>query len=72
MIWLYILRERLDVEGVDFKSVEMKNLNGNGITKENGVANGFLKDKSVIINETSNGEEDNFLSNGKSTSNGAL
>lgn len=72
MIWLYILRERLDVEGVDFKSVEMKNLNGNGITKENGVANGFLKDKSVIINETSNGEEDNFLSNRKSTSNGAL
>lgn len=72
MIWLYILRERLDVEGVDVKSVEMKNLNGNVIPKENGGANGFLKDKSVIINETSNGEEDNFLSKGKSASNGAL
>lgn len=27
MIWLYILRNRLDVEQIEMKSVEMKNLN---------------------------------------------
>lgn len=58
MIWLYILRDRLDVDGIDAKSVEMKNLNG--ISKTNGV----VKDKSVIINEA-NGEQENFLTNGR-------
>lgn len=61
MIWLYILRDRLDVEGVDAKAVEMKNLNG--ISKSNG-SNGLIKDKSVIINENeANGEQENFLTN---------
>lgn len=70
MIWLYILRDRLDIEGADAKLVEMKTLNGgsngtNGITKPNG-SNGFIKDKAVIINETtSNGEQERFLANGK-------
>ena len=65
MIWLYILRDRLDVEGVDAKApVEMKNLNGNGISA-NG-SNGVIKDKSVIINEnTENGEQEQFLANGR-------
>lgn len=63
MIWLYILRDRLNVEGLDVKSVEMKNLNGNGVSKENG-SNGLIKDKAVIINET-NGEEENFLNSGQ-------
>lgn len=70
MVWLYLLRERLDVDNVDFKSVEMKDLNGasNGISKANGTngTNGLIKDKSVIINEsTANGENENFLSNGR-------
>jgi MFS transporter, ceroid-lipofuscinosis neuronal protein 7 len=70
MIWLYLLRRRLDVDYMDVKSVEMSNLNGasNGISKSNGTngTNGLVKDKSVIINEsTSNGERENFLSNGK-------
>lgn len=64
MIWLYILRDRLDVDGIDTKSVEMKNLNGvssNGISKAN-ETNGMIKNKSVIINEsTGNGESENFL-----------
>lgn len=60
MIWLYILRNRLDVEGMDAKSVEMKNLNGNGVS----TGNGLIKDKAVIINET-NGEHENFLQNGQ-------
>lgn len=70
MVWLYLLRDRLDVDNVDFKSVEMKNLNGdtNGISKPNGTngTNGLIKDKSVIINEnTANGEQENFLVNGR-------
>lgn len=60
MIWLYILRNRLDVEGLDVKSVEMKNLNGNGVSN----GNGLIKDKAVIINET-NGEQENFLNSGQ-------
>lgn len=68
MIWLYILRKRLDVDGIDAKSFEMNNLKTNGISKENGAhaSNGLIKDKAVIINEsTSNGENVTFLSNGK-------
>lgn len=70
MIWLYILRDRLNVEGIEAKLVEMKVLNGgrngtNGIAKTN-ASNGFIKDKAVIINETtSNGEQEHFLANGK-------
>lgn len=60
MIWLYILRNRLDVEGLGVKSVEMKNLNGNGVSN----GNGLIKDKAVIINET-NGEQENFLNSGQ-------
>lgn len=70
MVWLYLLRDRLDMDQPEIKSVEMSNLNGtsNGISKTNGTngTNGLLKVKSVIINEnTSNGEHENFLSNGK-------
>lgn len=67
MIWLYILRDRLNVDGIEAKLVEMKALNGgsNGIPKANG-SNGLIKDKAVIINETtSNGEQEQFLANGK-------
>lgn len=60
MIWLYILRNRLDVEGLGVKSVEIKNLNGNGVSN----GNGLIKDKAVIINET-NGEQENFLNSGQ-------
>lgn len=60
MIWLYILRNRLDVEGLDAKSVEMKNLNGNGVSN----GNGLIKDKAVIINEN-HGEQENFLNSGQ-------
>lgn len=60
MIWLYILRDRLNVQIIDSKAVEMKNLNG--ISK----ANGVIKDKAVIINENNdNGEQENFLTNGR-------
>lgn len=64
MIWLYILRDRLDVdENIAVKSVEMNNLNG--ISKANGT-NGLIKDKTVIINEnTANAEQENFLANGR-------
>jgi hypothetical protein len=65
MIWLYILRDRLDVESVDTKSVEMKNIkesNGNGAPKTNG---SLLQDKAVIINENLSSEQDSFLINGK-------
>lgn len=66
MIWLYMLRDRLDVDALELKVVEMKNLNGgtNGVSKTNGT-NGLIKDKSVIINEMNGGEEDKFISNGK-------
>ncbi|CRL08149.1 CLUMA_CG020833, isoform A [Clunio marinus] len=63
MIWLYILRHRLDVDSVDV-SVEMENLkkDSNGVTKSNG-SNGLIKDKSVIINEsTTKSEREKFLS----------
>lgn len=64
MIWLYVLRERLDVDSVDTKpAVEMKNFNEpNGISK----ANGLLKDKAVIINEnTTSDEQVYFLAGGR-------
>lgn len=67
MIWLYILRERLDVDKIEVKNLEMSNLNegSNGISKANGT-NGLIKDKTVIINEnTANGEQENFLANGR-------
>jgi ceroid-lipofuscinosis MFS transporter 7 len=71
MIWLYALKERLYVEEVDIKSVEMKNLNGNGAPKSNGnSSNGnLIKDKAVIINENgSNDENEKFLTNGNGNS----
>lgn len=73
MIWLYLLRDRLYVEEVDIKTVEMKILNGNGAVKDqsngtNGnLTNGYIKvDKAVIINETENEEEAKFITNGNS------
>lgn len=61
MIWLYLLRHRLDVD-FEIKSIEMGNLKSNEISKMN-VTNGLIKDKSVIVNESaSNGERENFLS----------
>ena len=68
MIWLYLLRDRLITEEVDIKkTIEMKNLNGNG--HSNGVngtlTNGYIKvDKAVIINETESDEQEKFISNG--------
>lgn len=73
MIWLYLLRDRLYVKEADVKTIEMKNLNGNGTLKSqtngeiNGtLTNGYIKvDKAVIINETNeNDEHEKFLSNG--------
>ncbi len=68
MVWLYFLRHRLYVEEVDIKTVEMKNLNGNGTLKaQNGdsLTNGYIKvDKAVILNENGEGEKEQFLSNG--------
>lgn len=65
MIWLYILRDRLDVDGIkDTKSVEMKNLNGNSKEMKLNGANGVIRDKAVIINEAS-GEQENFLTNSR-------
>lgn len=63
MIWLYILRKRLDVERIDIKSVEMNNLKkeNNRISKPNG-SNGLIKNKSVIVNDTTSDQE-NFLIN---------
>jgi ceroid-lipofuscinosis MFS transporter 7 len=71
MIWLYLFRDRLHVEEVDVKTIEMMNLNGNGTIKaQNGelngtLTNGYIKvDKAVIINENFGEEADQFLSNG--------
>lgn len=58
IVWLYFLRDRLDVDNVDIKSVEMNNLNG--VSKVS--TNGLIKDKTVIINENiANGEQEAFL-----------
>lgn len=68
MIWLYLLRDRLNTEEPDIKkTIEMKNLNGNG--HSNGVngtlTNGYIQvDKAVIINETESDEHEKFISNG--------
>lgn len=68
MIWLYLLRDRLYIEEVDIKVIEMKNLNGNASKTHangNGITNGYIKvDKAVIINESeTNDEQEKFLSN---------
>jgi MFS transporter, ceroid-lipofuscinosis neuronal protein 7 len=67
MIWLYLLRDRLNIEELEIKSVEMKTLNGNAPKVQNGT-NGFIKvDRAVIIDESGDqsNEHDKFLSNGK-------
>lgn len=68
MIWLYFLQNRLHVENVDVKTIEMKAMNGNGVASkiQNGT-NGCIKDKSVIINENeTNGEQERFLASASS------
>lgn len=65
MIWLYFLQNRLQIKEVDVKTIEMTTINGNGaIPKANGT-NGYIKSKSVIINDNDTNDEDaKFLANG--------
>lgn len=58
MVWLYILRDRLDIDAKSVKDVEMtavKSLKTNS-------PNGLVQDRSVIVNEIdSNSEHASFL-----------
>lgn len=68
MIWLYFLRDRLNTNEPAIKTIEMTNMNGNGsVPKVSNGTNGYIKDKSVIINENeTNDEHAKFLANGSS------
>lgn len=54
MAALIILRKRLHIESVDLKSTELQDMNNKTEAK-------LLRDKSVIVNGTENGEKDKFL-----------
>lgn len=61
MIWLYILRDRLDIGRKDMKDVEMTAMKN---SRNNSNTNGLIRDKSVIVNEIdSNNEHASFLLN---------
>lgn len=66
MIWLYCLRDRLNIKTIDYKSVEMSNLRVVSTNPGINDVNGAKKDKHVIINEaTENGDSESFLTNGR-------
>lgn len=56
MTWLIIIRDRLYIENIEIKTVEMKELNGTS-------GNNLIKDKSVITNGTESVEKDKILNN---------
>lgn len=63
MIWLYILRNRLDIGTKELKDVEMTAIKH---CRNNSNSNGPIRDVSVIVNEIdSNNEHASFLSKTK-------
>lgn len=59
MIWLILIRDRLYIESVDIKTVEMEDFS------EKTSAN-LIHSKSVIVNRIETGEKDKFLNDDKS------
>lgn len=62
MIWLYILRDRLDIVTKSVKDVELTEVKSLKVTSTNGLA----QDKSMTVNENDlNSESESFLSKEK-------